>query len=146
MLPAKKIDILLVDYCTKEVKWLKKSFSNLNIDTTFHVFKNGQDALVYLQNIQINKSGSYPNIIILDLNIPEKGGQVFLSKVKNSEDLKRIPVVILTSSKNRKDIQNAYMDYANCYIPKPEKKDGYQGVVKAIEDFWFKIVKLPMIN
>ncbi len=146
MQPVKKMDILLIDHSMKEIKYLKKSFSKINIDTILHIYKNGQDALEYLQSIQIQKTEKYPDMIILDLNVPQKKGQVFLKEVKGNQAFKRIPVIVLTSSKDRQDIQNAYMDFANCYIPKPEKKGDYQTVVNAIEDFWFKIVKLPMMN
>jgi chemotaxis family two-component system response regulator Rcp1 len=84
-----------------------------------------------------------PDLIILDLNLPKKDGREVLAEIKNDEDLKRIPVVILTISKAEEDILRTYNLHANCYVTKPLDLDQFMKVVKSIEDFWLTIVKLP---
>jgi chemotaxis family two-component system response regulator Rcp1 len=84
-----------------------------------------------------------PDLIILDLNLPKKDGREVLAEIKNNDDLKRIPVVILTISKAEEDILKTYNLHANCYVTKPLDLDQFMKVVKSIEDFWLTIVKLP---
>jgi two-component system response regulator len=94
------------------------------------------------------KTGKYskmprPDLVILDLNLPKKDGREVLAEIKNDENLKRIPVVILTISKAEEDILKTYNLHANCYVTKPLDLDQFMKVVKSIEDFWLTIVKLP---
>lgn len=85
-----------------------------------------------------------PDLILLDLNLPKKDGREVLAEIKSDEDLKNIPVVVLTISKSEEDILRSYNLHANCYVTKPIDFDQFTTVVKAIENFWFTIVKLPM--
>jgi two-component system response regulator len=94
------------------------------------------------------KTGKYskmprPDLIILDLNLPKKDGREVLAEIKNDDNLKRIPVVILTISKAEEDILKTYNLHANCYVTKPLDLDQFMKVVRSIEDFWLTIVKLP---
>lgn len=89
------------------------------------------------------EKSSRPGLVILDLNMPRKDGREVLAEIKTDPELKRIPVVILTSSEARQDIINAYNLQANCYITKPVDLEKFFSVVKLIEDFWLKTVKLP---
>ena len=84
-----------------------------------------------------------PDLILLDLNLPKKDGREVLEEIKQDPDLKRIPVVILTTSKAEEDIIKSYELHANCYITKPVDLEQFITVVKSIEDFWLTIVKLP---
>jgi two-component system response regulator len=97
----------------------------------------------------LRKRGKYakmprPDLIILDLNLPRKDGREVLAEIKADDDLKRIPVVVLTISKDEEDILKSYNLHANCYISKPLDLDQFMKVVKSVEDFWLTIVKLPL--
>jgi two-component system response regulator len=96
----------------------------------------------------LRKEGKYvdavrPDLILLDLNLPKKDGREVLTEIKSDENLRNIPVVVLTTSKAEQDILKAYSLHANCYITKPVDLDQFISVVESIEDFWFSIVKLP---
>lgn len=84
-----------------------------------------------------------PDLILLDLNLPKKNGREVLAEIKNDSSLQHIPVTILSSSKNEEEILKTYKLHANCYITKPVDLEGFSKIVKAIEDFWFVIAKLP---
>ena len=108
------------------------------------VLKDGQEAIDYL-----TKSGDYtdailPDLILLDINLPKVDGKEVLSFIKNDPKLKRIPVVMLTTSSSEKDVIESYDSHANCYITKPVDVNKFFEVVKTIEDFWISIVRLPL--
>ena len=84
-----------------------------------------------------------PDLIFLDLNLPLKDGREVLAEIKNSADLRRIPVIVLTTSESNRDVQQAYELHANCYVKKPTDLDEYLSVVKACESFWLHVVRLP---
>jgi CheY-like chemotaxis protein len=108
-----------------------------------HVVTDGIQAMKFL-NSQDNFSDAHrPDLILLDLNLPKKSGREVLQEIKTAPDLLAIPVVILTSSKDDEDIYRSYKLQANCYVTKPVRFDQFVNVVRAIEDFWFKVVKLP---
>jgi CheY-like chemotaxis protein len=99
----------------------------------------------------LHQEGQYedaprPDLVLLDLNLPKKSGHEVLAEIKTDPNLKSIPVVILTSSDDEKDILKTYDHYANCYITKPVELEGFMEIVKCIEDFWFAIVKLPRVK
>jgi CheY-like chemotaxis protein len=107
------------------------------------VVNDGVEALAYLR-----KEGQYadiqrPDVILLDLNLPKKDGYEVLAEIKQDPELKRIPVVILTTSEAERDILQTYYMHANCYITKPVDLDQFITVVKSIETFWLNVVKLP---
>jgi CheY-like chemotaxis protein len=108
-----------------------------------HVVGDGAEAMTFLK-----KEGKYadaprPDLILLDLNLPKKDGREVLDEIKSDENLRRIPVVVLTISKSEEDVFKSYDLHANCYITKPVDLDQFLKVVKSIEDFWLTIVKLP---
>ena len=84
-----------------------------------------------------------PDIILLDLNLPKMDGREVLAAIKDDKNIKRIPVVVLTTSKDDEDVLKVYDLHANCYITKPVDLDQFLNVVKSIKDFWFTVVKLP---
>jgi CheY-like chemotaxis protein len=113
------------------------------IKNTMHHVRDGDEAMAFL-----HKEGKYtdaprPDLVLLDLNLPRKSGREVLAEMKADMDLKRIPVVILTVSSDEEDILKTYNSHANCYITKPLDLAQFIKVVKAIEDFWLTIVKLP---
>ncbi len=106
------------------------------------VARDGVEAIEYLRQCKIATSG-YPDLMILDLNLPRKNGHEVLAEVKSDLDLRKIPVLVMTSSHDEDDIAQAYNLNANCYIRKPDDLPEYERVVRAIEDFWFSTVTLP---
>lgn len=138
------IDILLVednagDACLFD-EALKECKAKVNL---FHVV-DGIQATRFL-----NKQGPYvdaptPNLIFMDFNLPKKSGLELLREIKTSEDFKFIPVIILSVSQSQNDIQEAYRNFANCYISKPIDFDQFDIIMHLINDFWFNVVKLPL--
>jgi CheY-like chemotaxis protein len=105
--------------------------------------EDGVEAMAFLR-----KQGKYtkvprPDLILLDLNLPRKDGREVLAEVKSDPDLRRIPIVVLTVSKDEADVMKTYDLHANCYITKPIDLEQFMNVVKSIEDFWLVLVKLP---
>lgn len=137
------IDILLVEDNPGDVRLTQEVLKTSKVRNHLMVASNGQEALSCLR-----KQGKYANapradLILLDLNLPVMDGREVLEKIKEDPDLKRIPVVILTTSKAEEDIVKSYNLHANCYVTKPVDLDQFVKVVKSLEDFWLCIVKLP---
>jgi len=109
-----------------------------------HVAADGIEALEFLRKQGKFANAIRPDIILLDLNLPKKDGREVLAEIKNDPNLRRIPVVVLTTSKAEEDIVKSYDLHANCFITKPVDLDQFIFVVQSIEDFWFEIVKLPL--
>jgi CheY-like chemotaxis protein len=107
------------------------------------VVGDGEEAMAFLRRTGKHTGAPRPDLILLDLNLPKKDGREVLAEIKADEDLKRIPVVILTTSQAEEDILRSYNLHANCYIMKPIDLHQFIRVVKAIEDFWLTIVRLP---
>ena len=126
-------DVRLTMEALKEAKLL---------NTIAHV-PDGVEALAYLRREGKYKDATRPDLILLDLNLPKKDGREVLAEVKGDPNLKRIPVVILTTSRAEQDILKAYNLHANCYITKPVDLDQFVRVAKSIDDFWFTMVRLP---
>jgi CheY-like chemotaxis protein len=104
---------------------------------------DGEEAMEFLYQKGKHTDAPRPDLILLDLNLPRKDGRAVLEEVKTDENLKRIPVVILTTSSDEQDILRSYNLHANCYITKPIDLTQFLKVVQSIEDFWLTIVKLP---
>lgn len=139
----KPIDILLVEDNEGDVFLTKKAFERAKITNRICVVPDGEEALDML-----HKRGKYidahtPDLILLDINLPRKDGKQVLEEIKKSPDLRRIPVVILSSSKAEQDVLRTYDLHASSYIVKPISLDKFKDVVTAIENFWFSIVVLP---
>lgn len=140
----RSLKVLLVEDNEGDVRLIKEAFNESKIEKTFSVAKDGEDALNYLY-----KRGAYntetlrPDIILLDINLPRKNGFEVLESIKSDPDLKRIPVIMLSSSSSEDHISRSYELSANCYITKPVDFDEYTQLVRTIEDFWFQMAKLP---
>ena len=140
---GKPIDILLVEDSPGDVRLAQEALRDSKILNTLHVVADGVEAMAFLHRQGKYEGVPRPDLILLDLNLPRKDGREVLAEVKADENLKRIPVVILTVSKAEEDVLKTYNLHANCYIIKPLDLDQFIKVVKAIEDFWLTIVKLP---
>lgn len=137
------IDILLVEDNEADVRLTQEVLSDSKVSNNLMVAKNGEEALACLRKQGKFKDAVRPGLILLDLNLPIKDGREVLGQIKADPDLKRIPVVILTTSKAEEDILKTYNLHANCYINKPVDLEQFVTVVRYIEDFWLAIVKLP---
>ena len=139
----KIIDILLIEDNSGDVRLAQKALKESKVKNQLHIVTDGVEATDFLFKRNDYKDAPRPDLIILDLNIPKKHGHEVLAEVKADEDLKRIPVIILTTSKAEEDILKTYNLHANCYITKPLDFDKFMEVIKSIGDFWLTIVKLP---
>ena len=143
---AGPIEILLVEDSPTDALLAKEALGDSKIVNNLHIVPDGVEAMAFLRAEGKYKNAPRPTIILLDLNLPKKDGREVLAEVKNDEKLKRIPVVVLTTSKNEADVMQAYGLHANCYIVKPVNFEQFTRVVKSIETFWFEVVTLAVEN
>ena len=139
----KHVEILLVEDNPGDVRLIREALKENKIINTLHVVDDGVKAMAFLRKKGEFAKKPRPDVILLDLNLPKKDGREVLAEIKQDEELKPIPVVILTTSKSDEDILKAYNLHANCYITKPIDMDQFLHVVKTLKEFWFTIVKLP---
>jgi two-component system, chemotaxis family, response regulator Rcp1 len=137
------IEILLVEDNPGDVRLLTETFREGKVYNTITVVEDGVQALAYLRREGQYADAHRPDLVLLDLSLPRKNGQEVLSEIKQDPDLKRIPVVVITSSQAEKDILQAYDNYVNCYLTKPVDLEQFMAVVRSVEDFWLTVVKLP---
>lgn len=139
----KPIDVLLIEDNPGDVRLTQEAFKEFKVLNCLHIVNDGVQAMKFLLNEGEFSKAPRPDIILLDLNLPRKSGHEVLVEIKSDGNLKKIPVVILTTSTANRDIDSTYREHANCYITKPVDFEQFTNVVKAIEDFWLTIVKLP---
>jgi len=137
------IDILLVEDNPGDVRLTQEALKEAKVRNNLHVVEDGVDAMAFLKREGEYASAPLPDLILLDLNLPRKDGREVLEEIKQDDRLKRIPVVVLTTSQAEEDILRTYNLHANCYVNKPVDLDEFIKIVKSIEDFWLTIVKLP---
>ena len=140
---GKPVEILLVEDNPGDVELTREAFKQSKINNNIHVAKDGEQALDFLRKQGTFTGVTTPDIVLLDLNLPKKDGRHVLEEVKQDEALRRIPVVIMTSSKSEQDVVKTYDLHANSYLIKPVNLEKFAEVVEAIENFWFTIVVLP---
>ena len=121
----------------------REAIEDLKIDINLIIIKDGEQALAYLKRKGEFVSAITPDLVLLDINIPKISGLDVLKEIKSNNQIKRTPVIILTTSSSEKDVSTAYKNHANCYIVKPNDADGLMHVVQAIRDFWFGLTELP---
>ncbi len=140
---GKPIEILLVEDNPGDARLALESFKESKILNALHWVQDGVEALAFMRRQGRYTNVPRPDVILLDLNMPKMDGRRVLAEIKSDDDLKRIPVVILTISKSEEDILKTYNLHANCYITKPLDLDQFMKVIRSIEDFWLTIVRLP---
>ncbi len=140
---CREIEILLVEDNPGDVELTVDALSRAKISNHVSVVQDGLEALAFLKREGKYKDAPRPDLIFLDWNLPGKHGRDVLAEVKQTEELRRIPVCVLTTSDSEQDVIKAYSLHANCYITKPVDIDQFIALVKSIEDFWFKVVKFP---
>jgi two-component system, chemotaxis family, response regulator Rcp1 len=143
---TRPIEILLVEDNPGDVVLTREALRDGKIHIHLDVVTDGEQALARLRRQGTFASAARPDLILLDLNLPRLSGREVLAAVKADEHLRRIPVVVLTSSQAEQDIVASYDLNANCYISKPVDLDQFIRVVKSIEEFWLTVVKLPRGN
>ncbi len=141
--PIRPIEILLVEDNPGDVRLTREALADAKVANHLGVASDGIDALQYLRRTGKHKDAIRPDLILLDLNLPKKDGRQVLDEIKADPDLRRIPVVVITSSEAEQDIVKSYDLHANCYVSKPLDLSQFVRVVRSVEDFWMTIVKLP---
>jgi CheY-like chemotaxis protein len=140
---GRPIEILLVEDNPADVRLTLETMKEVKVANRINVVTDGEQATAFLQRTGEYSTAPKPDLVILDLNLPRKDGREVLADIKGDPNLRRIPVVILTTSTRDEDIFTAYDLAANCYINKPVDLDEFNKIVQSIENFWLTIVKLP---
>lgn len=139
----KFVEILLIEDNPGDVRLTREALKDGKVKNNLNIVCDGEEASDFLFKREKYKDAPRPDLIILDLNLPKKNGQEVLAEIKSDENLKRIPVVILTTSKAEEDILKTYNLHANCYLTKPIDLNEFLEVVRSIDSFWLSLVILP---
>ena len=137
------IEILLVEDNPGDERLTREALKEGKVYHKLHWCKDGVEAMDFLYRRGKYPDAPRPDIILLDLNLPKKGGREVLAEIKADERLRAIPVVVLTTSKSEEDVLHSYQLNANCYVAKPVDFHQFEKIVRAIKEFWFSIVILP---
>ena len=137
------IEILLVEDNPADARLLGAYFSKSTVQYNFHVVQSGEEALSFLYHGVEFTDAPRPDVVLLDLHLPEMTGFEVLAAIKNHEHLKDIPVIVLTCSTAAGDVQRAYDLQANCYLTKPQDPESFEALLKAVDEFWLQRAKLP---
>lgn len=140
------MNLLLVEDNSGDVRLTKEALKEINVSVNLNIAYNGEQALQYLFKEKEYSNAETPDVIIMDINLPKKNGIEVLEKVKQDSRLKRIPIIMLTTSDTYQDIEKCYSLHANAYIIKPIDFDQFVSIIRAIADFWFLSVKLPSVH
>ena len=135
--------VFLVEDNKADIRLIEEALKNSSLDYQLAIVRNGVEAMAYLRQKEPYANAMRPDLIILDLNLPKKDGREVLAEIKSDQDLKRIPVIVLTTSRNEDDIQQSYDLNANCFITKSRNLSQLFTIVKRIEEFWLATVTLP---
>ena len=137
------VEILLVEDNPGDERLTREALKEGKVYSNLYWVKDGVEATDFLRRRGRHAGAVRPDIILLDLNLPKKDGREVLEEIKTDEDLKRIPVVVLTTSKAEEDVLRTYNLHANCYVTKPVDLEKFMVVVKSIDVFWLTVVTLP---
>ena len=139
----KEIHVLLVEDNEADVELTRDMLSTNKFDIKLSVAKDGVEAIDFLNGAGSWSEPGHPTLVLLDLNLPRKDGRQVLAVLKSHDELRRIPVVVLSSSDSEKDITNCYHLGANCYMVKPIDLQAYRTIVRTLEDYWLGAASLP---
>lgn len=139
-------DILLVEDNPGDVRLTQEAFKEGRVHNEMHVVRDGEEALDFLHRRGEYGEAPRPDLILLDLNLPKIDGIEVLEEIKENSALKRIPVIVLTSSSAEEDILRSYELYSNAYLTKPINPDAFIELVRTFEEFWFELVRLPSVK
>lgn len=141
--PARPIDILLVEDNPADVRLTELALGEVGLTNTLHVVEDGREALAFLRREPEYADAVRPDLVLLDLDLPRVHGTEVLEALNADDDLRRLPVIVLTSSTADEDVAASYDRHANAYVEKPVDMDEFVGVARVIEEFWLSTVKLP---
>lgn len=141
--PNNPIEVLLIEDNPGDVRLTKEALKEGRLLNNLSIVGDGMEAMLFLRRQGKYAEAAQPDLILLDLNLPKKDGREVLAEIKADPSLRRIPVVVLTTSSAEEDVFNIYDLHANCYITKPVNLEQFMRVIKSIEDFWVSVVKLP---
>jgi CheY-like chemotaxis protein len=146
MTPAPRpIEVLLVEDDAGDELITREAFEHNKFNNRLHVARDGQEGLDFLYRRGAYQDAVRPDLILLDLNLPKYDGRQLLEKVKSDPDLRRIPIVVLTTSSAEEDILRSYRLHANAYVTKPVDLDAFIGAVRQIDEFFVQVVRLPTV-
>lgn len=137
------VELLLIDDDDKDIFLTKRAFKKCNLPSQIQVAKDGEEGVALLRREKPYDTATRPDLILLDLNMPRMNGYEFLEIIKADDDLKSIPVIVMTMSQSDADMTKSYHRHASSFISKPIELDDFMAVIRAIEDFWFNAVRLP---
>lgn len=137
------VEILLVEDNPGDVDLTREALTRGKVIFNLNVVSDGQDAMNFLHRKGSFADAPTPDVILLDLNLPGKDGREVLVEIKQDDELKHVPVIIMTSSQAEEDIARSYACHANCYVTKPVDLQQFLKVVASVEEFWLSVVKLP---
>lgn len=142
---SRPVNILLIEDNPGDIRLTKEVLKDSKVSIDLSVAVDGEEALDFLYKRGEFKEAATPDIILLDLNLPKKDGREILMDVKSDENLRRIPIVVLTTSNTTQDVLDCYNAYANCFICKPVDYDEFLNMIRKIEDFWLTTAILPTL-
>jgi CheY-like chemotaxis protein len=137
----KSLNILLVEDNEGDILLTTEAFEESKIINIIEVIRDGKEAINFFNGLI--KKEDFPDLVLLDINLPKMNGHEVLMYIKNNEKYKHIPVIMLTTSSSEKDILQSYKSHVNCYITKPVDVNDFMQAVTKIEDFWINIVSIP---
>ena len=137
------VGILLIEDNQADIGLITEGHRNMKARSSLNVVMDGEEAMAFLHKRGKYADARHPDLIFLDLNLPKKDGREVLAEIKSNEELRQIPVVVLTTSQAEEDIARAYELGASCYCGKPIDLDSFLNLVQTVADFWLTIVKLP---
>jgi CheY-like chemotaxis protein len=140
---SRTIVILLVEDNPGDARLTQEAMRDTKMSNLIHVVEDGVEAMTFLRREGRYSEAPRPDLILLDLNLPKKDGRAVLAEIKTDPDLKRIPVVVLTTSNAEEDVLKAYDLHANAYVSKPVDLQQFMKIVALIDEFWFNVVTLP---
>jgi CheY-like chemotaxis protein len=140
---ARPIEILLVEDDPGDVLMTREALDDSKVVNNLHVVDNGEEAVAFLCNEGDHADAPRPDLVLLDLNLPRLDGREVLARVKADDDLRRIPVVVLTTSEAEEDVLRSYDLHANAYVTKPVDFEQFAKVIRQIDDFFITVVRLP---
>jgi CheY-like chemotaxis protein len=137
------IEVLLVEDDPGDVLLIREAFEFNKVHNNLHVVSDGEQALAYLRREGEHAGANRPDLVLLDLNLPRKDGREVLAEVKQDDDLRTIPIVVLTTSEAEEDVLKSYQLHANAYVTKPVDFERFVSIVRQIDDFFVSVVRLP---
>jgi CheY-like chemotaxis protein len=140
---ARPIEILLVEDDPGDVLMTREALEDSKVINNLHVVDNGEEAVAFLHRQGDHAGAPRPDLVLLDLNLPRLDGREVLAQIKADDDLRRIPVVVLTTSEAEEDVLRSYDLHANAYVTKPVDFEQFSEVIRQIDDFFITVVRLP---